>query len=197
MGGRMRQGVVGGSHRHGLTLSMTRGCDGVRRKLKNKIKWSESALHPPTVYLRLMPLHQTTGNRAWLLSTLEAVLYLGFTSLKIERNGLGVGVEWLPTVWQGTVSGLWLGAVAAVCLTCLVRCSTQSCRSCLCVHITCRRSNIVPAGAETVVMKASLAHKRLFIFMSSYHLAQKHFYVHHSLPAWIQSCQPEVIFPAD
>lgn len=105
--------------------------------------------------------------------------------------------ERLPTVWQGTVSGLWLGAVAAVCLICLVRCSTQSCRSCLWVQITCRRSNIVPAGAETAVMKAPLVYKRLFSFMSSYHSAQKHFYVHHSLRAWIQSCQPEVIFPAD
>lgn len=34
---------------------------------EKRIKWSESALHPPTVYLRLKPLHQTTVNRAWLL----------------------------------------------------------------------------------------------------------------------------------
>lgn len=57
------------------------------------------------------------------------------------------------TVWQGTVSGLWLGAVAAVCLICLVRCSTQSSRSCWWGHTTWRRSNIVPAERETTALE--------------------------------------------
>lgn len=63
-----------------------------------------------------------------------------FTVLKTQDGTL--------TVWQGTVSGLWLGAVAAVCLICRLRCSTQSCRSCWFVHTTWSRSNIGPAGDE-------------------------------------------------
>lgn len=59
----------------------------------------------------------------------------------------------LLTVWQGTVRGLWLGAVAAVCLICLVRCSTQSCRSCWFEHITWRRSNIEPAWTQTAQLE--------------------------------------------
>lgn len=75
---------------------------------------------------------------------------LGLDPLEQKDKALElVSDNWLPTVWQGTVSGLWLGAVAAVCLICLLKSSTQSCRSCLWVQITCRRSNIVPAKAET------------------------------------------------
>lgn len=61
--------------------------------------------------------------------------------VRVPRTGL--------TVWHGTVSGLWLGAVAAVCLICRLRCSTQSCRSCWFVHTTWSRSNIGPAGNRT------------------------------------------------
>lgn len=128
----------------------------------------------------------------------DTVLCLGLHPFEQKEKVMeSVSDNWLPTVWQGTVSGLWLGAVAAVCLICLLKSSTQSCRSCLWVQITCRRSNIVPAKAEAAVMKALRVHERLFILMSSYHSAQKHFYVHHSLRAWTRSCQPEVISPAD
>lgn len=97
---------------------------------------------------------------------------------RIKTVSMWVHHDYFLTVWQGTVSGLWLGAVAAVCLICLVRCSTQSWRSCWWVHATWRRSNIVPAETHAMALKAWCVnefHPEYYIFHVTLPLSSKAF----------------------
>lgn len=115
-----------------------------------------------------------------------------FTVLKTQDGIL--------TVWQGTVSGLWLGAVAAVCLICRLRCSTQSCRSCWFVHTTWIRSNIGPAGngkRQRRSQRAIATSAILNIFGSSYRWARTRFCERHCRPVWSPSCWPGAVSPAE
>lgn len=105
------------------------------------------------------------------------------------------------TVWHGTVSGLWLGAVAAVCLICRLRCSTQSCRSCWFVHTTWSLSNIGPAGDGKWQTRWRTCQHFTVRFWTcegwSYRSARTHFCGSHRRPVWSPSCWPEAVSPAE
>lgn len=108
-------------------------------------------------------------------------------------------------MWQGTVRGFMLGAAMVVCLVCLFRCSSQSCRSCLLKQITWSLSNMLPTWKNTrTVNKKTEQKDQKTLFRPKpwkqeptcpYQRARKHFYGFHSLLMGSLSFRSKAVCP--